>query len=215
MAGLGHAPPDALARLVRDPLRVLDRHRARVADARVAVRGGRDHERPAPPLRRSSAGIRTMILGALAMVVANGATLLGARAILARIGTGRPAPDAVLFLVLRLLLISAAVVLAGLTRTLHPWGLGLAGTAACAVLLARGAHRNLPRILPFPWSPWLTAVAALVLVRVLLQVWFFAPAFGDVLSYHLPKVAEWVRAGAFTREMGSDPRVPFPAGFEL
>jgi hypothetical protein len=156
-----------------------------------------------------------MILGLPAMIVANAATLLGARAILARVGTGRPAPDAVLFLALRLLLISAAVVLAGLTRTLGPLGLGLAGAAACVVLGLRGVHRNLPRIFPLPWNPWLTVVAALFAFRLLGQVWFFAPASGDVLSYHLPKVAEWVRAGAFTREMGSDPRVSFPAGFEL
>ena len=58
--------------------------------------------------------------------VANVATLLGARAVLDRIRTGRPAPDAVLFLTIRLFLISAAVVLAGLTRTLGPLGLGLA-----------------------------------------------------------------------------------------
>jgi hypothetical protein len=156
-----------------------------------------------------------MILGALTMIVANGATLLGARAILSRVRTGRPAPDAVLFLVLRLLLISGVIILAGLTRTLGPLGMGVAGAAACAVLVWRGAHRGLPRILPLPWNRWLTLVAALIAVRLLLQVWFFAPFYGDVLSYHLPKVAEWVQAGAFTREMGSDPRASFPAGFEL
>ena len=156
-----------------------------------------------------------MILGLLALLVANGATLLGARAVLARVGTGRPAPDAVIFLSLRLLLISAAVVVAGLTRTLGPLGLGLAGAAAGAVFALRGVHRNLPRILPLPWNPWLTLPAALIAARLLLQVWFFAPYSGDALSYHLPKVAEWVRAGAFTREVGVDPRATFPAGFEL
>jgi hypothetical protein len=156
-----------------------------------------------------------MILGVLAMVVANAATLLGARAMLSRIGTGRPAPDAVLFLVLRLLLISGAVIVAGLTRTLGPLGLGLAGAAALAALVARGAHRNPPRLRPLPWSPWLSLLAAIIGLRLLLQVWFFAPAYGDVLSYHLPKIAEWIRAGGFTRDFGPDPRSTFPAGFEL
>ncbi|MBI3856068.1 MAG: hypothetical protein HY293_10310, partial [Planctomycetes bacterium] len=62
---------------------------------------------------------------------------------------------------------------------------------------------------------WLLILSALVALRLLAQVWFFAPYLGDTLSYHLPKIAEWVRAGAFTRELGPDPRSAFPAGFEL
>lgn len=155
-----------------------------------------------------------MILGALALIAANAATVLGARAILRRVSSGRPAPDAVLFLLLRLLLISAAVLVAGLTGTLQALWLGIAGLLACVVLVARGYHRDLPR-LPLPWKPAFLLLAVVVILRLLWQVWFFAPYYGDVLSYHLPKVAEWVQAGAFTREMGSDPRATFPAGFEL
>jgi len=50
---------------------------------------------------------------------------------------------------------------------------------------------------------------------MLVQVWFLAPSNADVLSYHLTKVAEWVQAGRFTREMGPDHHAPFAAGFEL
>jgi hypothetical protein len=57
--------------------------------------------------------------------------------------------------------------------------------------------------------------AVLVAVKVLAQAWCFAPYNYDALSYHLPKVAEWVRAGGFTREMGLDSHASFPAGFEL
>src|SRR6185436_10571518 len=92
---------------------------------------------------------------------------------------------------------------------------GAAGVAALAVLLARGAHKGLlPPARP-EWPRWVAVVAALLALRLLIQVWFFAPHVGDTISYHLPKVAEWVRAGALVREAGSDPRASFPAGFEL
>jgi hypothetical protein len=59
-------------------------------------------------------------------------------------------------------------------------------------------------------------VAALLLAaKLLLQTWFLAPYSPDVLSYHLPKLGEWMRAGAFVRELGSDSHASFPAGFEL
>jgi hypothetical protein len=156
-----------------------------------------------------------MILGALAMIVANAATILGAGHLLKFIKTGRPSLDAVLFMLLRLLLISAAVLAAGAARVLTPTGLGLAGAAIGALLVAFGAHRHLPRSALPSWDRWLIAVAGLVALRLLLQVWFYAPAMGDALAYHLPKIAEWVRAGALTRELGADPRSTFPSGFEL
>src|SRR6185436_10496080 len=45
--------------------------------------------------------------------------------------------------------------------------------------------------------------------------WFFAPYTTDVLSYHLPKMAEWVRSGTLFGERGVDDHATFPAGFEL
>jgi hypothetical protein len=149
------------------------------------------------------------------MIVANAATLLGAHSLLQKIKTGKPSVDVVLFLLLRILLISGAVILAGLVGLLTPLALGLAGAAALAVLLARGAQRSLPRPMPLPWNRWLVAGAVLILIRLLLQVWLFAPYTDDALSYHLPKIAEWIRAGGFTREMGSSPRATLPAGFEI
>lgn len=156
-----------------------------------------------------------MIFGLFCMLTANAAVLLASRALLAKIETGVGPVDVVLFLLLRILLISAAVILAGVTGTLTPTWLGLVGAATLIALVACGAHRTL-RIPQLPEVGVLAGIfAAVMLARLLAQVWFFAPYPGDVLSYHLPKVAEWVRAGAFTREMGVDTHVTFPAGFEL
>ncbi len=156
-----------------------------------------------------------MILGALAMLAANGAVALGARMLLPRIAVGRPATDFVLFLLLRLLLLSAVVLLAGWAGGLTATVLGIAGVAALALFLALGAHRGLRRPDLEGWDRWLIGLAAIVAVRLLLQVWFLAPYHDDTLGYHLPKIAEWVRSGGFTRELGPDPRSTFPAGFEL
>jgi len=156
-----------------------------------------------------------MIPGLLAMGVANAAALLGARVLLERIRTGKPSADFTLFLLVRLLLISGIVLAAGEAGMLTPLAMGSVGAASLALLLACGAHRGLPAI---PWRRWGAGgllLGSVLLLRLLAQVWLFAPAFDDALSYHLPKVAEAVRAGAWTSELGSDPRSAFPAGFEL
>jgi hypothetical protein len=156
-----------------------------------------------------------MILGLFWMVVANAATLLGAHAILRRVSTGKGHLDAAFFLVLRFALISAAVLIAGLTHSLTATGVGLMGLVALAALFAAGAHRQIRRP-EFPDAGrLLTILTVIVAARLLAQVWVFAPYNYDAISYHLTKIAEWVRAGAFTREMGVDTHAPFPAGFEL
>jgi hypothetical protein len=156
-----------------------------------------------------------MILGAVAMLVANVAALLGAQAILERLRTGKPAVDFVLLLLLRLLGISATVIVAGLGHFLNPLALGVAGLLLAGLLMRRGVHRRLPRWSAADWGPVWTLLGLAVAVRLLLQVWFLAPYLGDSLAYHLPKIAEWVRAGGFVAEFGPDRRSTFPAGFEL
>jgi hypothetical protein len=151
-----------------------------------------------------------VIFGLAALLVANAASFLGAQAIARRMSTGRPHLDAVFVLLVRLALISAAVLFAGSTRLLNGWlfgGLGLVVLLLLARSFTRPTLPDLGRLLP--------ALAAVVAVRLLLQVWFFAPSNYDATSYHLTKVAEWIRAGGFTREMGVDLCAPFPAGFEL
>src|SRR2546425_2577406 len=116
-----------------------------------------------------------MILGVLAMIVANAATVLGARSLLGLIRVGKSSTDFVLFLLLRLLLISGVVLLAGVAHVLTATGIGLAGIASLAFLLARGAHHGLLRPRLPAWDRWLIVAVGLVALRLLLQVWFFAP----------------------------------------
>lgn len=156
-----------------------------------------------------------MIAGLAALLVANAALLLAARAVARRIATGLPSVDVLTFLLVRLALLSSVVLLAGMSRLLSPLPLAVAGAATGALLIARGEHRGIFRLRRFDAPPLLLALAAFVALRLLFDVWFFAPHVGDALAYHLPKVAEWVRAGGFVREMGLHPHVSFPAGFEL
>ncbi|RPH35294.1 MAG: hypothetical protein EHM91_17415, partial [Planctomycetota bacterium] len=132
-----------------------------------------------------------MILGALAMIAANVASALGARMLLSRVAVGRQAVDFVLFLLLRLLLLSAVVLVAGSAGGLTAGVLGITGAAAIALLLALGAHRGLRRPDMEGWDRWVLVLGALVAVRLLIQVWFLAPYHDDVIGYHLPKIAEW------------------------
>lgn len=158
-----------------------------------------------------------MITGLVCLIAANVALLLAARRATRYVASGRPHLDLLIFLLTRLTLMSAIVMVGGLVHLLDPIGLL---TLSCVVLLLAGAERpGLPR-LHVPRSrdagTWMLAAAGvIVLARLLLQVWFFAPFAGDALSYHLPQMAEWVRAGRFTRELGVDSQAPFPAGFQL
>lgn len=156
-----------------------------------------------------------MIAGLAALTVANAGVLLASHAVLRRVGTGKTSLDVALFFLLRFIIISALVIAAGLSGMLTPWGLGIAGLALLAALMFVGEHRALPKWRRPDLAPMQAIFLGAILLRLLLQVWFLAPYAGDALSYHLPKIAEWVRAGSFTREHGADGRSTFPAGFEL
>lgn len=156
-----------------------------------------------------------MILGFLELLVTNAAVLFAAHLLMRKAGGADGAVDALLFQLFRILLITAVVIVAGLTKTLTPHLLGGAGVVVLVVLLACGAHKTLTRPARPDMGRATMALLVLIGVRMLAQVWFFAPYSPDALSYHLPKVAEWVRAGAFTREMGLDLNATLPAGFEL
>src|SRR5258706_11950866 len=115
------------------------------------------------------------MLGAFWMVVANAAVLLGAHAVLRRIRTGTAALDAVLFLLLRFLILTVVVLAAGLAGILNTAWLGALGAASLAALLACGEHRRLPRVRPPDLSRFTLVILGIVGLRLLLQVWFFAP----------------------------------------
>jgi hypothetical protein len=129
--------------------------------------------------------------------------------------SGEVSTDAVLFLLIRLALISAVVLLAGAAGGLSAWPLTIAGTLALAGLLALGEHRRLPKFRLPEVGKGALIFAAVLIVRSLIQVWLFAPFQRDALTYHLPKIGEWIQHGGFTREWGLDLRSTFPSGFEL
>ena len=58
-------------------------------------------------------------------------------------------------------------------------------------------------------------VLGLIGLRMAVNVWFFPPYVWDVLTYHLPKVAEWVQHGNLRVPPLPVNRVFFPGGFEL
>ncbi len=157
----------------------------------------------------------TMMLGLLSLIVANAATLLGAHAVLRRVRTGQAHRDLLLFLLLRLAIVSAVVLLAGTARLFSPWIMGGAAALALVLLIREGEHRKLPRIRKPDLSSFVLVFGALVALRIALQVWFFAPHQPDTLAYHLPKIGEWIQHRGFTGEWGIDRRSTFPSGFEL
>lgn len=154
------------------------------------------------------------MLGILWMLIANAAVLGVAVCLLRRFRTGSEV-DWPLLLVLRIAILSAAVLLFGLLGILTPASLGLAGAAVLIYLFAVRAHRPWPGLPRLEAGPVALAITAIVAIRLAWQVGAFSPHVGDTLTYHLPKVAEWIRAGGFTRELGADERASFPAGFEL
>ncbi|MBV8880657.1 MAG: hypothetical protein JO332_11865 [Planctomycetaceae bacterium] len=156
-----------------------------------------------------------MLEGLVWMVLGNAGLLLAAHAACRRLRTGRPALDGLLFVLVHLVLISVAVLAAGVGGFLTPRGLGIPATGLLALLVLAGEQKTLPRPTRPDAGLAVLILSGLLAARLVLQVWFLSPMSGDACAYHLTKVAEWVRAGAFTREMGLDSHATFPAGFEL
>lgn len=156
-----------------------------------------------------------MILPLFWMGTANAAALLGAEALLQKVRNGSSAANAVLFLLIHLALVSGTVLVFGTLGLMKATVLGLVGTLALAIMLSLGIRPDWRSLKPpLPALP-LTIFIGAVALRLAMQVWYFVPYVPDTLFYHLPKVAEWTRAGAITREVGLDWRANFPAGFEL
>lgn len=154
-----------------------------------------------------------MPLPLCAMALANVALGVSAAFLTERVGGVPPALRPALFIFLRLILISGAVMTAGLGGFLTPEGLTLLAVGILAVLALLGRGGRLPDVERPPRV--VLALLGAVFLKVAVQAWFLAPFSGDAISYHLTKIGEWVRAGAFTREMGVDTHAPLAAGFEL
>ncbi len=156
-----------------------------------------------------------MILPLFWMGTANAAALMGAEVLLRKVRTDTPSTNTVIFLLIHLALVSGTILVMGTLGLMNATALGLLGAAALALMLALGIRPD--------WRAWsrprpgipMALFCGIVILRLAMQVWYFVPYVPDTLYYHLPKVAEWTRAGAITREVGLDWRANFPAGFEL
>ena len=154
-------------------------------------------------------------MGLVWMLVANAAAALGARALLRKVATPDDAVNLLAALVIHLVIVSVAVLAAGLAGALRADVLGLAGLAVLAILLATGETRKPSP----PVRPRLGKAAAWTLAAIAAalgaQVWLMSPFGIDPLSYHLPKLSVWIREGSIHALSGADPREYFPSGFEL
>ncbi|MCI0655559.1 MAG: hypothetical protein L0170_00615 [Acidobacteria bacterium] len=156
-----------------------------------------------------------MIPGAVGMALAHGAAILGAWALFNRV---RDVPEScrlLVFLTLHLTMISLVIVSAGMLGILSSMPLGTCALAALLLLVLFRNRLGLTLRSCRVSFTWLGAASLLLVARFLIQSWFFAPSNGDALGYHLPKIAEWIRASRFTIQMGPDTHSTFPAGFEL
>lgn len=141
------------------------------------------------------------------------------------------ATDLLSLLLLKTLLVSAAVMLTGLAGLLTANGLfgfavlgwlGIAffgryelQKAVQAVLRSLRAGRAAIARRPLQ-AVLLAGVCALLLARMAAHVWFLPPYYvHDVMSYHLPRVAGWIQQGNLTVPHFPVNRVFWPAGFEL
>ena len=147
-----------------------------------------------------------------------------------RVRVGSRHVDPLVFCFLFLFLTTAVVMLCGLAGVLHPTPIWIASAIGCAALAwsARGEIRafskealeRLGRARRGFRRPdgidLLFAVAGLaVAVRIAVHVWYLPPYVWDTLSYHLPKVAEWVQNHRLVTFETAVDRTFWPANFEL
>ncbi|HEV3029317.1 MAG TPA: hypothetical protein VG457_17185, partial [Planctomycetota bacterium] len=135
-----------------------------------------------------------------------------------------PDSDPDLALLVHLLLFSAIQMLLILTTGLAGLLSAVPLTAISAVGLGflalagevRPAWPPFHMIRPVGRRGWILAGAAGVLaISLIVKVLVLAPYWGDALYYHLPNVAEWIRAKRLIFGFMPDPRIWFPMGFEL
>ena len=120
------------------------------------------------------------------------------------------------FLLLFTAVQSLVVLAAGLTGTLSFWPMAIACGIGWALLQLRKPRTVVVFARPENRTEWaLVGLAAVGVASLVVKSFFVAPATGDILQYHLPKVAEWVQAGRFVWHINHEARLWFSAGFEL
>ncbi len=159
-------------------------------------------------------------MGALGLLAGTAFLLLASHALLKRLRTGSAPVDLLVFLLLFTALQSAMILLALLTGLLSFWPLTLASAAGLAALLAAGERppplRSLvPKRPDSAWDRALFWGVAIAFLSFFAKLAWFSPYWGDAIMYHLPSVAEWVRAGCLVSGFFHDVRVWLPAGFQL
>lgn len=87
------------------------------------------------------------------------------------------------------------------------------GAMAMARALPRPQWRGSRPATPRDWI--LAGAAAALALSLVVKVFVLSPYWGDALYYHLPNVAEWVRAKRLVFGFMPDVRIWFPMGFEL
>lgn len=146
-----------------------------------------------------------------------------------RLRPGSPSLDAPVFVFLHALVLSTLVMVLGLAGLLRPLPAFVASLLA-AVVLGTWRSRELARTVraatlrlrsvaaperPTGADAVLLAFACFLGLRIAAHVWWLPPYVRDTLSYHLPKVAEWIRAGALVVFETPIDRTYWPGGFEL
>lgn len=162
-----------------------------------------------------------IILGVVGLAVSAAFCAVAASAVRRRI---LPDADPDLALLVQILLFTAIqmllVLATGLTGLLSALPLTLISAPGLGLILARSKNDG-PFCRGFTFRPkspqdWiLTGAAALLALSLVVKVFVLRPYWGDALYYHLPNVAEWVRAKRLVFGFMSDVRIWFPMGFEL
>lgn len=159
------------------------------------------------------------LLGLISLAISTAFVLAASWALTRRLRTPSPAADLVVFLLLFTCIQSLLILAAGVTGLLSRWPLTLlcaGGLVACRLAGEWPDFRGWKGI--GVRTRWEIALAALVVcggVALVVKSLLFSPYWPDALYYHLSKVAEWMRAGAFVHDFSRDPRVWFTAGFEV
>ena len=150
----------------------------------------------------------------LQWTVANGGALLATWYVWRRVRTGRPDIDLGAFLLLHACATCLTVLAFGLCGCLRPAPMAttLLVVGAFVAWRERSVLTRLPAEAGHAWREWvgglspgekkvtvlLAAVFLTQLLRMAVHVWLLPPYAWDVLSYHLPNVAEWIRHGRVT-----------------
>jgi hypothetical protein len=157
-----------------------------------------------------------ILLRVLGLLVATGFCASAARALQQRLRVESRSAGIVVFLLLMAAIQSLLILAAGLTGALSFWPLTLTSAAGWALLQLRKPPRPaLPSAPSDLKGKVLLAMAAAGILSLVIKAFLLSPSTGDALMYHLPKIAEWIRAGRFVWGFNHDPRLWFSAGFEL